>query len=230
MRENNLLYSMPFTHDSGPAAAKRLWRSVRRRLGSIMGSALAVIAMLGMASSAHAVLITFEFTASNFPPTFSGIPALQDPISGVITYEAADVGAPIDSLTSISLTIGSHSFTVGELGFITNPNSISTSSIIGGSINGVTGVTNFTNDFSVQFDRAMPPAPGANFAYASADTFGIWRSSTVAYSLTGPTETTPVPEPGTLSLLLLGLLATVALVWRRLLFARVNGDNSAALG
>jgi hypothetical protein len=172
-----------------------------------------MLAMVGMGSPAHAVLITFEFTASDFPPTFSGIPALQDPVSGVITYEAADVGAPIDSLTSISLTIGSHSYTVGELGFITNPNDISTSSIIGGSINGVTGVTAFTHDFSVQFDRATPPAPGANFAYASADTYGIWRSSTVTYSLTGPSM--PVPEPSTLGLMLLGLLMAVPLVRHR---------------
>ena len=217
MSENNLLYSMPFTHESERASAGQHRRGVRRCLGSIMGGMLVMLAMLGMGSPAQAALITLEFTVADFPPTrFSNIAAPYDPVSGVITYEAADVGSPIESLASVSLTIGSHSYLVGELGFVTNPSSISTSSIIGGSLNNVTGVQPFTNDFSLQYDRVGQPGVGANFIYTTADLFGTWRSlNFTSFSLTEASM--PVPEPGTLGLVLLGLLMAVPLLRRRVL-------------
>ena len=175
---------------------------------------LAVALFFESVSASRAALIELEFTAVNFPPTFAGIAAPTDPVSGVILYEAADVGAPIESLTAISLEVGNHSFAVGELGFITQPNAISTSSIIGGSINGIGGVSSRTSDFSLQFDRDPVPGVGANFVYASASLPGIWRTAVFTnFSLSA--APTAVPEPGTFGLLLLGLLIALPLVRRK---------------
>jgi hypothetical protein len=189
--------------------ADRCRRRVRRRLAPIVAGALA---MLALGSTARAVPVTLAFTVNDFPPTFAGTPAPVDPVSGVIIYEAANVTAPIESLTSISLAIGSHSFAVGELGFTSS--AVSTSHIIGGTLNGVTGVGTFTNDFSIQFDRVAQPGVGANFVYASADLFGIWRSTKfTSFSLTA--GATPVPETGSASLLLAGLVIAASIAWRR---------------
>lgn len=216
MSENKLLCSSHFTHDPETVSAGQFPRGVRRRLVSIMGGLLVMLAMLGMGSPAQAALITLEFTADQFPPTrLSNIAAPYDTVSGVITYEAADVGSPIESLTSVSLAIGSHSYTVDELGFITNPNDVATSSIIGGLAGtGPGGVTNRTNDFSMQFDRVPQSGVGYNFVYATADFYGIWTSTHFTnFSLTEASM--QVPEPGTLGLMLLGLLMAVPLVCRR---------------
>jgi hypothetical protein len=183
-----------------------------------MGS---VLVLLGFGSVAHAVPVTLAFTVGNFPPTFSGIEAPVDPVSGLIVYEAAAVGAPIQSLTSISLVIDGHTYAVGELSFISNPATISTSDLIGGTVDGVGGVSSFTtDDFSIQYDRCDRPGVGANFVYATSGGFGSWRSTNFdSFSLTGPgmvacgePVTTTVPEPNTFSLLMFGLLVGMPLV------------------
>lgn len=182
-------------------SAGRCRHGVRRGLAPIVAGA--ALAMLAFGSTARAVPVTLEFTVNDFPPTFAGTPAPVDPVSGVIVYEAADQTAPIESLISISLGIGGHSFTVGELGFTSS--AVSTSHIIGGTLNGVAGVTTFTNDFTIQFDRVAQPGVGANFVYASDGLFGIWRSTNFTrFSLTA--GATQVPEAGSASVLLGGLI------------------------
>jgi hypothetical protein len=54
--------------------------------------------------AANAVPITLSFTATNFS---AGSPYAS--LSGSFVYEAAGLGATIDSLTSVSLTIGAYS-------------------------------------------------------------------------------------------------------------------------
>jgi hypothetical protein len=195
---------------STPAGRPR--HGPRSDLCAIVGG---LLILLGVGSTAQAAPITLEFTVSDFPPTFAGTPAPTDPVSGTIVYEAADVGSPIQSLTSIALSVGGHSFSLSEAGFITNPSSISTSSIIGGLLGtGVGGVSSFTSDFSLQYDRVGQPGPGANFVYASSSVFGIWRSTNfTSFSLTE--STTSMPEPGAVTLFLLGLLMVLPLARRR---------------
>jgi hypothetical protein len=197
---------------SAPISAAPAIHRFRRRLETIIAGMLMVF---GIGSLAHAIPVTLEFAVSGLPPTFAGIAAPTDPVSGMIVYQAAALGSPIESLTSISLNVGNHSFSVDEVSFISQPGEISTSDLIGGSLNGPGGVTTHTSDFSLQYDRSEPSGAGANFVYASSDLFGIWRSTNfTSFSLSAGVEPPPtsVPEPGTLSLLVLGLLMGVPLM------------------
>jgi hypothetical protein len=93
---------------------------------------------------------------------------------------------------------------------------------ISGAEEGRSNVTAFTNDFSLQYDRCDRPGAGANFVYATADQFGMWRSTSISdFSLTGPGpvacgEPTSIPEPGTAGLLLVGLTGVLMARRRRL--------------
>ena len=156
--------------------------------------------------AANAVPITLDFTVSGFGVS-NGNAAPTDPVSGTIVYDAAGLGATINSLTSISLTLNGYVYSLSEIDF-QSPFGGNTD-IIYGSLSG-TGISNLTNDFWIRFDRVA--ATGFDFAYASASLSGIWTSmSFTSFSLRAAT----VPEPGTLSLLGVGLLGFAMLRRRR---------------
>src|SRR5258708_4241210 len=113
-------------------------------MNSIMATG-AVLFLATLASSpARAIPITVSFTASGFPAR-----APADPVTGIITYDAASTTASINALTSVSLTIAGHTYSLGELAFASNVDQF-----IGGALNGVGGLDLGTNDFALVWDQA----------------------------------------------------------------------------
>lgn len=154
-------------------------------------SAALVALLLVVAGSAYAAPVTTSFTATGFGPPEAPI----DSVSGSIVWEAASPHAPIESLTSINLTIDGHTYTLGEVGFV-SPYFLTTD-LIGGTLFNVNTIHTNTDDFWLMFDRAsLTPK---QFVYASADVPNqIFFSSTfTSFSVTANS----VPEPSTLALL-----------------------------
>ena len=146
-----------------------------------------------LAGAAHAIPITLSFTAAGF---VGPDPAPNDPLSGTIVYEAASVTSPIESLISISLTIGDHTYTLDEIGFVND----GTSAIVGGLEGGVLGSGNFMDDFWIVWEP--PTLLPLNFLYAAlVSPAGIWETSTFSqFSVAAA-----VPEPAPLVLLAFGI-------------------------
>ncbi len=158
-----------------------------------------VFALLA-ATAAQAIPVSVAFTATGFVPLFGSTPAPDDPVSGTIVYDAASVNAPINSLTSITLTINGHVYMLAEIGFLSDPGI----GEVGGLIDGVNGSGSFEDDFVIIWDMAaLTPLL---FLYATANSAEIWNTSSFSrFSVTA------APEPATLALFALGLLgATVA--------------------
>jgi hypothetical protein len=140
------------------------------------------------------------FTAAEFTNLVDSTPAPEDPVSGTIVYDAASLNAPINSLTSISLSIAGHTYALGEVGFLSD----SGIGYVGGLIDGVTGSGNFENDFLIVWDMlALVPL---QFLYATEDSSGIWY--TLAFSQFTVTDAS-VREPNTIFLLVLGFLGLI---------------------
>jgi len=154
--------------------------------------ALSLLLMLSI-NFVHAIPIELSFTVAGFP-----VSAPTDPVTGTIVYEAASLGATVDSLTSISLTLDGYTYGVGELGFTSS----GSTDFIGGSLNGVQTIFSATNDFLIRFNRDAQT--GFDFIYSSASINNIWSSA--QFTSFSMTELSQVPEPTTVALLSLGLV------------------------
>ena len=169
-----------------------------------------LVALLTLvAASAHAIPVTTSFTAVGFAP--GGAPT--DPVSGIITWEAASVTAPIESLTSVSLTIGGHAYVLEELGSLSP--FFGTTDVIGGAVSGLFSAMAGTDDFWLMFDRAsaMPrqflyvsAGAGSDFSTMTFASFSITEGTVAARDFAAESfAANTVPEPSTLALFATGL-------------------------
>lgn len=168
---------------------------------------VALVALL--AGNASGMPVTTSFTAAGLVPDS----APTSPVTGTITWEAASLTAPIESLTSISLIIGGHAYALDEVGFLSS--SSDTMVIIGGTALGVVSVAAGTDDFWLMFDRSSAEprqflytaaGTGADFSTMTFASFSISESSVVPRSFAAdPSDANAVPEPSTLALLAAGL-------------------------
>ena len=149
-----------------------------------------------------AIPITVNFTAKNFTNIGDFInQAPTDPVSGTIVYDAASTTANIISLSSITLAIDGHPYVLGDIDYLTQ---YLGTQLIGGSVGGVSGLSNGFNDFGLNWNQStlLPIV----FAYTSSnDQGGIWATQDLVFSVTGSAPVS-VPEPTTMLLLGVGLM------------------------
>ena len=169
----------------------------RKLIGAIVG-----LAMMGMAGTANAIPIEMSFAATDF----SGGAA---PVSGAFTWDAASTTATIDSLLSVSLTIAGHTYTLGEVGFI-SPIDASLGDTIGGVINGVCCIGGGTDDFTIDWDRESGDPNTFTYIFLGLEDFPSSNTFS-SFSITA----TEIPEPSTLALFATGLALLAFMGWRR---------------
>jgi hypothetical protein len=160
---------------------------------------IAVFSFFG-ATAAHANPFTVTFTATDFVPLFPSSPTPDDLVSGSMTYQAASMNSPIDSLTGVSLTLSGHSYSLAEVGFLDLGLGIEE---IGGMVDGVNGSGSNENDFLMIWDTSsLVPLL---FLYATLDSTGIYDTFTFTRF-----DIAAAPEPNTLALLALGFIGILA--------------------
>jgi hypothetical protein len=162
--------------------------------------ALGVAAFLSTATltPAQAIPITVSFTATGFTPLSGTDPAPTDPVTGTIVYDAASTTSTINSFISVDLTIGGHTYSVGEL----VSGTFIVKQFIGGAPFGFLGVQAGTDDLALGWDQAGLGNPILIYATAAVPGSTWSAGSFTQFSITAA----PVPEPGSLLLLGAGLL------------------------
>jgi hypothetical protein len=148
--------------------------------------------------------ITMHFTASGFQISNSN-PAPDDPVTGTIVWDAASPNADVGSITSITLTVGGHTYSVSEIGY----GALFGHGVIGGFYGGgPAGVEVLTNDFWIIWDK--PTLLPLQFMYASASLSGIWEASQFdSFSITAEpdqNQTMPIPTMSAWGMMLLSAL------------------------
>lgn len=170
------------------------------KITTILARMLAVSALLVLSSNAANAAVmqhTYNFTASGFQ---SGAPV--DPVVGSITATFDQTAVGSGSIDAITLNIGTHNFTVGEVGFQDFGNGI----IFGGTSCAINCMNSSTNDFWLYWSD-FSNMSGGQLAYANSpqDPDGAFFYSTSLQVTEGS-----VPEPATIALLGFGLLGFAA--------------------
>jgi hypothetical protein len=156
--------------------------------------------VVGAAAPAQAITVELDFTA-DFP---AGSP--DTIVTGQFIYQAASVTSPVDSLTSVDLTIGGHTYSLAELGSKT----LGPFNLIGSTSPGLGTVDEGVDSFFLEYD----PIAGTpiNFPYSTSSFPAIADAVSVPHF---SIRAAPVPEPATWALFLTGFLGAGALAARR---------------
>ena len=142
------------------------------------------------------------------PLTF-GQDAPDTTLTGHLAYQAASVTSPVDSLTSVDLTIAGHTYTLAELGSKT----IGPYNLIGSTSAGLGVVTAGVDSFYLQYNPILHD-PVA-FLYSAASFPSIVDAVSYPRFSISAAAAAPAPEASAWSLLLTGFLAAGGLAVRR---------------
>lgn len=134
-------------------------------------------------SAANATPVTYDFTASGFAPS-NGNAAPNSTVSGSFTLDGS-------SVTGINLQLGSHTFSVSEVGLANYG-----SDFIGGKLCNEGCINSTTDDFWLSGNFSDTPS-FIEFVYAVAGVSGIWSTDTGTLTVR---QETSVPEPESLAL------------------------------
>lgn len=154
----------------------------------------------------HAIPIHLEFIVSNFELSTDGSAAPQDIVSGSILYDALSTTSTIDSLAAIDLTIGTHTYSTDEVGYVylagTTPRQC-----IGGEFNSFCNVGPSGYDFRIIWNQNTLIPQHFAYSIGSGETWGTTHFDT--FSITA------VPIPPALFLFGSGLLGLVGMARRK---------------
>jgi hypothetical protein len=155
-----------------------------------------LVCLLGLSSKVVAAPIAYDFSASGFIPIFiQGGPVPYESLSGSFTLDGTQIVA-------INLTIGSHSYTLGEVG-VDQVGISPISTRVGALNNGFSTITGGTDDFLLSF---VPDDPTFGFMnYAVQGVSDVFSTANIAVTVSNA-----VPEPSTLSLMVLVGVAGIA--------------------
>jgi hypothetical protein len=140
---------------------------------------------------AFAIQVTLSLTVSGFIAS-----APIDPVTGSFTYDAPSITSDPTSLTAVNLTIGGHAYTLTEVG----SEAVGSEALIGGVVNGVDAVASGTDDFFLVW-TPVSSVPDV-FAYATSNTQAVFEGTN--FTQFNVTAATPVPEPSTWAMMLVG--------------------------
>jgi hypothetical protein len=133
---------------------------------SYLSAAVCLIAAITTSASAGTFLTRFE--ATNFGSQ-NGNPPPTDPVTGTIMWESTGIHEPIVSIDSIDMTIAGHSYSIGEITYLSSANDWWV--LVGGSPSG-DNMQDQTDDFWIRWNRyALLPY---DFAYTSSAISGAW--------------------------------------------------------
>jgi hypothetical protein len=161
-----------------------------------------LLAILSFTASARGDQFMMQFSVTHFVnDSGSGVPVPTDPVTGTIIYQAASISDPIQTFSSIDMTIDGHSYSAQELGFYRfGPEGWD---MIGGVAGGVGTLYNQTDDFIIRWYRgSLAPF---DFIYTSSRRDGEFDSAIYRdpYSFTSFTIT-QIPEPAISAILISG--------------------------
>lgn len=152
-------------------------------------AAAAFLAVLLPLDRAEAIPIVMNFTTE---------PGL---VTGTIVWDADSPTSPINSLSSIDLSIDGHDFTLAEVGFAVG---FANDGVIGGLVGGVGALYFGNNDFMIEWDAANLTPIQFNYTTPTSGGGFVFTTTFTQFSVTAQQA---VPEPATLTLLAAGLAA-----------------------
>ncbi|MDB6063733.1 MAG: hypothetical protein JWM78_3836 [Verrucomicrobiaceae bacterium] len=155
---------------------------------SLLKMSMLTALIVGSTEVAHAIPITYDFTANNFSSSVGNLVPNKS-LSGSFTLDGSTV-------TGVDLTIGSYTFKTNEVG-------TTGGWLIGDTLSGVNGIAWGTNDFWLAGNFATPTPAFYNFYYSIAGVTDIFSSYTGSISVAPPAK---VPEPSSIALLAAGVL------------------------
>lgn len=167
---------------------------------------LCVLALAALHATASADTFELTFTASAFKPhSDQGTIAPPDVLSGSFLFSGNPYQQEAITLLGASLTIEGYQYSAGEIGTRYLPEYGAL--VFGGSVTGVAGVMNRTNDFFLSFP--ILTFGRSDLLYSTSVSQGLSYSEQVTYTLS------QVPEPASLNIALAGLACIVGTLGTR---------------
>jgi PEP-CTERM motif len=146
-------------------------------------------------TNSFAETFTLNFSASNFTSAYYGTTPPQNLLTGAITFDASSLGAEISAIRTVQFSVDGHVY---------HPTDISGYSMggggyfFGGVLNGANSIAWGTNDFYLVAFNGLQ-----NLIYSSTSQFDGWSTANVSFNY----ATSPVPEPSSVAMMLIGLAA-----------------------
>lgn len=166
---------------------------------------LALLMAVGISGAAVAAPFKVSFEITGFAPS-NGNAAPTDPVVGSFVYEATSISSAIDSITSVSLTLAGHSYSLPEVA-VMPPLAIPAGTLVefGGSLSSPSVISNLTDDFWIRWNAdSLTPF---DFTYSAAGLSGIWSTDIgSANKFFTHFSVSAVPEPASVFLVSIGLL------------------------
>lgn len=163
-------------------------------------------------SSAYSGVVTFNYSFFDTPSWFGFAPIPL--ITGQVKYEAASLFDPIERIQSINMTVGTHAYTLPELGFFA-PSVVDPVTYIFGKEYQDSSLLG-TDDFYISF---IGGSALVSYGFSMINTRDYWKNFSYlnqnSFSFTFEDMAQAIPEPSSLALVGAGAIGFAASRTRR---------------